>query len=163
MGKFLTSKAIIQQLKERGMYRVLANELYKDDDGSIYLVWRNFETDNFTWVNSSDWDIRCSHLHDVGCKYHKIVKVNLTEHELMEQGYLKNLGDDVICLDIPQYLLESVDVSKKQINDMFYRMLGACQTPKLIQILYRCGVALNFSWYFTKKDLDMEDIYKRKD
>ena len=39
MGKFLTCPARIEQLDEKGKYKVLDNELYKDDDGSIYTIF----------------------------------------------------------------------------------------------------------------------------
>ena len=52
MGKFLTDAARIEQIPKKGMYKVLDNELYQDDDGFIYLVWRGFQTDNFTWIRS---------------------------------------------------------------------------------------------------------------
>ena len=32
-------------------------------------------------------------------------------------------------------------------------------TPKRIQILYRCGVALNVGWLFKKHKLVLENIY----
>ena len=134
-----------------------------DDDGAIYIVPRNYQTDNFTWINSTAWDIRCAHLHDVGCQYHKIIKVKLSEQQLKDMGLLKKGKYDIICLDIPIDKLEVIEVSKKQINDLFYRMLRDSGAPKPIQILYRSGVALNFKWYLNKDELILEDIYKRKD
>lgn len=163
MGKFLTSKSIIQQLHKQRQYRTVVNELYKDDDGAIYIVPRNYQTDNFTWINATAWDIRCAHLHDVGCQYHKIIKVKLSEWQLNNYGYLKNNGCDIICKDIPIDKLEVVEVSKKQINDLFYRMLRDSGAPKYIQILYRTGVILNVKWYLDKDELVLEDIYKRKE
>ena len=59
MAKFLTSAAEIEQLPKKGLYKIHNNELFQDEDGTIYLAWRGFYTDNFTWINSSDWDIRC--------------------------------------------------------------------------------------------------------
>ena len=48
---------------------------------------------------------------------------------------------------------------------MFYRMLKAAdcpKTPKLIQILYRCGVALNFKWFVSgKKKIQLEKLYEK--
>ena len=163
MGKFLTTKSVIQQLPIRRQYRTLLNELYMDDDGAIYIVPRNYQTDNFTWINSTAWDIRCAHLHDVGCQYHKIIKVKLSVQQLKDMGLLKKGKYDIICLDIPIDKLEVVEVSKKQINDLFYRMLRDSGAPKPIQILYRSGVALNLKWYLNKDELVLEDIYKRKE
>lgn len=160
MGKFLTDKAITQQLDEKGMYKVLANELYKDDDGRIYLVWRGFETDNFTWINSGDWDIRCSHLHDVGCKHHQVVRLKISEQELRSRRLLFVHHDKVICKDIPTKYLEVINISGHEINNMFYRMLKASKAPKYVQIAYRAGVALNLAWFWTgKQKIDLDKLY----
>lgn len=161
MGKFLTDKAITQQLDKKGMYRVLANELYKDDDNSIYLVWRGFETDNFTWINSSDWDIRCSHLHDVGCKYHQVIRVRLNEQDLRSRRLLVVHNNKIICHDIPIKYLKVQKISGHEINNMFYRMLKASKAPKYVQILYRTGVAFNFGWFFSGKEkIDLNRLYE---
>ena len=166
MSKFLTTPAKIEQLPTKGMYRVCENELYKDDDGSIYLVWRGFQTDNFTWINSSDWDTRCSHGHDVGCKYHQVVKVKLNEHQLRRTRYLYVKHNKILCRDLPYQFLEVKDVSGNWINNLFYRMLrdADCpKTPKHIQVLYRCGVALNVGWFTTgKTSIDLKQIYNEE-
>lgn len=166
MGKFLTTPAKIEQLPEKGMYRVCENELYKDDDGSIYLVWRGFITDNFTWINSSDWDTRCSHGHDVGCKYHQVVKVKLNEQQLRRARYLTVKHNKVLCRDLPPQFLQVVDVTGNWINNLFFRMLrdADCpKTPKHIQVLYRCGVSLNFGWFTTgKTSIDLKQLYSEE-
>ncbi len=163
MGKFLTTAARIEQLPQKGMYKLLDNELYKDDDGSIYLAWRGFETDNFTWINSGDWDTRCSHLHDVGCKYHQMVKVKLNEHQLKMLRLLKVKGSKIVCENIPTKFLHVVDVSGHWINNLFYRMLrdADCpKTPKTIQLLYRTGVAFNFGWFKSGKEkIDLKNLW----
>lgn len=166
MGRFLTAPARTQQVPERGMYRILDNELYKDDDGSINLHWRNFKTDNFTWINSSDWDIRCSHGHDIGCKHHQIVKVRLTENELWQKGFLKKFNGMIVCKDIPIEYLEIVDISGHQINNLFYRMLRDADcpiTPKYVQYLYRAGVSFNIKWFWSGKNkIDLNQLYNKE-
>lgn len=160
MGRFLTDKSITQQLDKKGMYKVLANELYKDDDGYIYLVWRNFETDNFTWIRSGDWDIRCSHLHDVGCKHHQVVRLKLNENQLWVRRLLIAEKGHTVCKDIPIDYLEVVKISGHEINNMFYRMLKASGAPKYVQYAYRAGVALNFAWFWTgKQKIDLNRLY----
>jgi len=167
-GKFLTEPARIQQLPAKGMYRVLDNELYKDEDGFIYLVPRGFETDNFTWLNSSDYDIRCSHFHDVGCKYHQVIKLKwyLNEDTLKSNKYLRIHKGKFICEDIPAKFLKVEDVSGHWINNMFYRMLKAADcppTPKYIQLLYRAGVSFNLGWFTTGKEkIDLKNLYGEK-
>lgn len=163
MGKFLTSPAKIEQTNKKGIYRVLDNELYKDDDGSIYLVWRGFKSDNFTWINSSDWDIRCSHGHDVGCKYHQVVKVKLTEQQLKKIRFLYVKNNKVMCQDLPPIMLEVKNVSGHWINNFFYRMLKAAdcpKTPKYVQLGYRAGVSFNIGWFWSgKKKIDLKKLY----
>lgn len=163
MGKFLTTGAAIVQLPAKGMYKVLGNELFKDDNKEIFLVPRNFETDNFTWINSSDYDTRCAHGHDVGCLYGEIIKVNLTEEELKEKGLLFNIRFNYYCKDIPIEYLEKKKITGTQINNLFYRMLKAADcpvTPKHIQVLYRLGVCFNINWFLQKKKkLNLEEIY----
>lgn len=163
MGKFLTSPARIEQTNKKGIYRVLDNELYKDDDGTIYLVWRGFISDNFTWINSSDWDIRCSHGHDVGCKYHQVVKVLLNEQQLRKLRLLYVKGNKIICRDLHPAMLQVKNVSGHWINNFFYRMLKSAdcpKTPKHIQLLYRTGVSFNLGWFFSGKEkIDLKKIY----
>ncbi len=154
MGRFLTAPARTEQLPQKGMYKLVDNELYEDDDRSIYLHWRGFKTDNFTWINSSDWDIRCSHGHDIGCKYHQILKVCMSYDELISKGYLYQHKEKWVCKDIPTKYLMVVDVSGHEINNLFYRMLKSADcpvTPKFIQCLYRAGVAFNLNWFLTGK------------
>lgn len=163
-AKFLTSSSETKQLNEKGMFRLSHNELFRDEDGKIYLAWRGFKTDNFTWIKKADWDIRCSHIHDVGCKYHQVVEVHLTEEQLCKKGYLVCVNGDVICKDIPYYYLKVVDVTGNWINNLFYRMLkyADCpKTPKYIQLLYRVGVALNFNWFKSgKTKINLYKLYE---
>lgn len=164
MGKFLTSASRIEQVGRR-KYKLIDNELYLDDDGSIYLVWRNYITDNFTWINSNEYDTRCSHIHDEGCQYHAIVKVLLSEELLKAFKYLRVKDDKIICEDIPKRFLEIVPVSGHWINNLFYRMLRDADTPptpKYIQCAYRAGVSLNFKWFFKKQKLDLDKVYQNE-
>lgn len=165
-AKFLTASSETKQLPKKGMYRLSHNELFRDENGKIYLAWRGFTTDQFTWINACDWDIRCSHIHDVGCKYHQVVEVLLTDEELCQKGLLRAVNDTVICKDIPIDFLRVVDVTGHWINNLFYRMLkyADCpKTPKIIQILYRCGVACNFGWFKSgKQKIDLYNLYSEE-
>lgn len=164
MGKFLTSASRIIQLPQKGQYKLVDNELYKDDDNKIYIAWRGFQTDNFTWIKSSDWDIRCSHQHDVGCLYHSIVEVILTEEELIQKGYLRRFGDIMVCEDIPKEYLKIKNITGHEVNNLFYRTLKSAdcpKTPKYIQYLYRAGVSFNLNWFRTGKvKIYLENLYK---
>lgn len=163
MGKFLTRPSEIEQVAKMNKYKLLDNELYLDDDGSLYLAWRGYLTDNFTWLRSNNWDIRCSHIHDVGCQYHQLVKVALPLWALKKLGYLVETEDGLLCNDIPPEYLKVVDVSKKEVNDLFYRMMRDADcppTPKVIQLLYRAGVALNIGWYRSGKErIKLDELY----
>lgn len=134
MGKFLTAPSRTRQVPKKGMYKLDDNELYMDDDGSINLHWRNFWTDNFTWIKKGDWDIRCSHGHDIGCKHHQIVKVDLSLSQLKAKGLLKEFNGMTICKDIPKKYLEVVNISGHEINNLFYRMLRDADCPKPTKI-----------------------------
>lgn len=160
-GYFITPKSLIRQIKGKGMYKVEENEIFVDEDDAPYLCWRLFQTDNFTWINSSDWDIRCSHIHDVGCKYHQVVRIKLTIQEMIEKGILVSCEDGCYhCKDIASEYLEVVNVSGNQINNMFYRMLKATDAPKYVQLAYRAGVALNLGWFFSgKQKIDLSKLY----
>lgn len=163
MGKFLTSSSEAKQLPIKGMYKLSHNELFKDDDGKIYLAWKGFQTDQFTWINACNWDTRCAHIHDVGCKYHQVVEVLLNDHQLCQKGLLRMVNGEVICKDIPVHYLRVKNVSGNWINNLFYRMLKSAdspKTPKYVQLLYRAGVALNFGWFKTGKEkIDLHKIY----
>lgn len=53
MGYFLTAPSRIQQLPKKGMYKLIDNELYLDDDDTINLHWRNFQTDSTFYFERS--------------------------------------------------------------------------------------------------------------
>ena len=162
MAKFITSTPYMKQLSKPGKFKLCNNELLLDDNGSILLCWRGFITDNYTWIKNARWDIRCSHFHDVGCSYHQVVKVKLTEQELWDMNFLVKVNNEVYCKDIPLYYLQIHNISKKWINDLFYRAMKAADNPTIpaiIRVLYRCGVAFNFMWYFKWTPISWKDIY----
>ncbi len=161
--RFLTAASRIEQLPQKRMYRLLDNELYLDDDGSIYLAWRGYTTDNYTWINASEYDIRCSHIHDVGCQYHQLVRVKATEWDLNRFGYLRLHKGKMVCENIPVEYLEAVDVTGHEVNNLFYRMLRDAdnpKTPKAVQCLYRAGVSFNLHWFTTGKEkIDLTRLF----
>lgn len=162
--KFLTSAARIEQLPEPGMYKLIDNELYLDDDKTINLHWRNFVTDNYTYIKSGERDIRCAHGHDIGCKHHQIVKVKLSISALIQYKYLhKNSKGLWVCENIPPEHLEIVNVSGRECNNLFYRMMRDADcpiTPKYLQYWYRAGVSFNLNWFKTGKiKIDLAKLY----
>lgn len=170
MGKFLTYKVRCQDYY-KDLKLVLDNVLYQDDDNTIYIVPRYFVTDLYSIPNicaflvgdSAGRDTRPSIVHDFGCAYHKLIKVNLTKPQLERLGYLRQHYSDIqqceitICEDIPTCYLEFVEVTKGSINDMFGRMMECLNIDK--RGLIRLGVAFNFNFYLKKYPYSLKDCY----
>ena len=170
--KWITDKSRIEQSNDMGDWYLLDNELYMDDDGAIYLVPRNYKTDNYTipdwvaWVggNKSTWDVRPSHLHDFGCQYHQLIKVNLNEYNLRRLRYLKIKGSKIICENIPTRFLSLIPIDKWEIDSMFKRMMKDTGViPDKICNLFRFGVFFNFGWLRKHPTYNLENIYKREE
>lgn len=174
MGKFLTGVARIQQTDKKRVWKVLDNELYMDDDGTIYLVPRNFYTDNYTiptwiaWLGGSpvDNDVRGSHLHDLCCDCHSAIKVNLTTDELLKLDLLrcKSKTGMWICENIPEQYLEIIPKTKKEANDLLYRCMKAAGSAKRDRYVTRAGVCFNIGWFIDKWqgkvfDIELDKIY----
>ena len=96
-GVFLTGKSRFEQTDIEGIWKTLDNQLYLDEDNTLYLVPRYFLTDGYTipnwiaWLGGSkmQWDTRCSTQHDFECKFHKIIIVNLSIAQLKKMKFLK--------------------------------------------------------------------------
>ena len=147
------------------------NQLFYNK-GKIYLVPRNTVTDNYTTpfgINKTKWDARPSHLHDICCKYHQVIIVNLPI-EVIYSDYLyteydNTVKQDVIrCKDIPIEYLELLDVDFNTCNNLLYEAMIALGTiPKSICKLYRLGVNFNINWLFTNNNLlYINTIYNNK-
>lgn len=169
MGNWLTSKSRLEQ-GERKQWFLCDNELYKDDDGEIYLVPRNYETDNYTipnwiaWVagSKSEEDVRPSHIHDFGCQYHQLIRLKIGEKLLKDMRYLRIYNDKFICEDIPTRFLELVPVTKWEIDCLFKRAMKSAGVSNPVSSVYRGGVFFNFGWLGNHPPFDMRYIYCRK-
>lgn len=169
---WLTDKSRIEQTNEANNWYLLDNEVFEDEDGSIYLTPRGFKTDNYTipdWVafvagNKAKWDVRPSHLHDFACEYHKLIRITMTKSSLRRYKYLKVNKDGIfICEDIPTNLLQLVDVTKWEADCMFKRAMKATRViPARVYNTFRCGVFFNFGWLKKPKKFDFNNIYKRE-
>ena len=166
--KWITDNSRIEKLSEANKWRMIDNELFQDEDGSIYLTPRNYETDNYTipdWVawlggNKSKWDIRPSHIHDFGCQYHQLIRVKLNETGLRRLRYLRVNKNKLICEDIPTKFLELIPVTKWEIDCLFKRAMKATKTiPARVYNLYRGGVFFNFGWLGNHPPFDLSKIY----
>lgn len=167
MGQWLTSKGSVTESNIPNRVITNTNQLYKDNDGSIYMVPRNTVTDNYTiplGINKSKYDTRPSHLHDIGCYYHKVIKVNLPEYIIRQDYLYLDTNNNVVCKDIPIEYLVIEDISFNNVNNLFYRAMGSIiSIPKYINIVYRLGVGLNLNWLLTGIDnIELNNIYKYK-
>ena len=170
--KWLTHKSRLEQTDECNDWILLDNEIYKDDDGSIYLTPRNYKTDNYTvpdWIawlggSKSKWDVRPSHIHDFGCQYHQLIKIALTEEQLIKLGYLREHDNKFICDDIPRQYLSIVPVTKWQIDCLFKRAMKSTGViPAYIYNLFRGGVFFNIGWLGNHPAYDLNKIYEEQD
>ena len=163
MARFLTSTSRTEAYNNEGLYVILDNVLYEDNDKTIYLVPRNFVTDNYSipnwtaWLvgDSSERDLRPAWIHDFICAYHKAIKVKLTRADLINKGYYhphysaKRDKGYLVCDDIPIDYLELVPFTKGEANDLLGRAMEGVGISN--RKLIRFGVAFNFNWYWTKK------------
>ena len=175
MGRFLTQKVRMEQCCQRRYWHTLDNELYKDDDDTIYIVPRHFKTDNYTIPmfvailagSPVDFRVEPSHLHDHVCDSASCVYITLTEEELMEKGYYRfsEKRQLWVCEDIPkEYLAVKKGFTKKQCNDLFWRALCATNIPTVSRITLRLGVIFNIGWFIIKwqkrfMDIDLDRFY----
>lgn len=169
---FITDKARFEDY-EKDLKIVLDNIVYLDKKTqSLYLAPRNFVTDLYSIPNGLAWlvgdsagrDCRPAIIHDFGCAYHKLLKVELSPAQLARLGYLhkhhstsRNI-DVMVCEDIPEQYLSLVDVTKGSVNDLFGRMMNDLKLSR--RKLIRAGVAFNFNFYWSKKDFDWNNLYK---
>lgn len=168
MMKWITDNSRLEKLSEANKWLMVDNELFQDEDGSIYLTPRNYKTDNYTipdWVawlggNKSKWDVRPSHLHDFGCQYHQLIKVNINESTLRKLRYLRVHKNKLVCEDIPMKFLSLIPVTKWEIDCLFKRAMKATKIiPARVYNLYRGGVFFNFGWLGNHPPFDLSKIY----
>ena len=166
--KWLTKPALLQKLPTPNKWLMVENELFQDEDGSIYLVPRLYKTDNYTipdWIawmagSKSKYDARPAHIHDFGCQYHQLIKVNLTMTKLKKKKYLYYKNGVYICEDIPVKYLSLIPVTKWEMDCMFKRAMKATNLiPATVYNIYRGGVFFNFGWLGNHSPFDLSKIY----
>lgn len=159
----ITGKATEQQIRA-GLWKTCTNlvVIYKH---RIIIVPRNFQTDNYTFVDCDIADIRASIVHDVGCKYHKMIYVEKSLKELIDEGYLKrNNNGEVECLDIPIEFLSIEDIGFVECNKVFEAILRDCKEPLYKRIILTLGVYLDLNWFIKPilgkiKNLRVDNLY----
>lgn len=160
MCKFLTGKARVQQTELKRIWKLLDNELFKADNGKIYMAPRNMYTDFYTipcWVafvagSPVDYDVRCSSCHDEFCYTHTALIVTLTEEELKEKGFLRYSEKNKmwICEDVPVEFLAKEKIGKFRANNIFYECMVSSGVPLISRLIIRAGVACNLNWFIYK-------------
>ena len=169
MGKFLTSHSRFEQLNTPEKWKLIDNQLYKDDDGTIYLCPRNYITDGFTipsllsFIAGSKmkYDTRASSQHDFECSYHKVIVVLMSEEKLSKMSFLHAYNELIVCENIPVELLEVRDTSFQETNKRFLRMLQSVNNiPKWRAELMYKAVNFNVGWLFSKHRLDLTRLYE---
>lgn len=169
MTKVLTYKSRLEQIKPR-LWQLTDNELFLLKNGRIVIAPRKLETDNNTnpFGDNDIADVRASHIHDLGCKYHELIYVNLTEGELKEKGLLrvhlkrsKNAHCEIwVCDDIPIEFLSVEKVGFNEINKIFKEILLACNTGKCLANIMRFAINFNIKWLFSgKQSIDLKKVY----
>ena len=177
MCKFLTGPARLQQTKKKRIWKLIDNEVFKADDGKLYLAPRNMYTDNYTipmWVaiiagSPVDLDTRCSHVHDQFCYNREALMINLTEGDLIAKGYLRfsHPNNIWICEDVPAEFLTKRKVGKWETNNMLYCCMKAAGVPLFNRILVRLGVCFNIGWYIDLLlgkvfELELDKVYSEE-
>jgi hypothetical protein len=170
MGRFITAKARIEQTDIAGYWKTIDNELYLDDDGSLYLVPRYFWSDGYTFPgiimaflgDHHKYDVRPAHGHDLSCRFHECIKVEMSLTLLKARGYLRIHKGKVILEDIPVEYLNIVPVSKHWTDEYFERMMHAAELPQDKRNIIRAGVFFNLNWWLKtgKKSLLEYELYK---
>ena len=165
MSSWLTDKGGCIQDDTPNRVVTETNQLFCSN-GVVYLIPRNTVTDNYTipfGINKTRWDTRPSHLHDIGCRYHKVLVVDLPL-DVIYSDYLYIEDNKVRCKDIPIDNIIVKGISFKECNDLLYKaMMALGNIPKPICKLYRLGVNFNLNWLFTNNNLlYINTIYNNK-
>ena len=170
-GRFITAKSRIEQTED-GYWRTIDNELYCDEDGKIYITPRYLWTDGYTFPglvmailgDKNFYDARPAHGHDICCRFHEVIEVELTVAQLKEKGYLRvtKTSGKVICENIPMEYLSIKKVSKTWTDNFLFRMMKACEVPVVQRVLIRFGVFFNLNWWLKtgRKSLFEYEIYE---
>lgn len=167
--EFLTSKSRIGQTAIEGIWYTLDNQLFKDNDGNIYLTPRNTLTDGYTipaifhFIAGGMFkhDVRACIQHDFECYYRQVLKVNLSVFELRKSRLLKYENDMWICEDIPIEFLTVTETTFEETNSRFRRMLGCLPNiPKWQKCLIGNAVNLNIGWLKEPHTLHKDRLYR---
>lgn len=161
---WLTDKSPILQSDIPNKVETLHNQIFYHK-GDAYLIPRGLISDNYTiplGINKSKWDVRPSHLHDIACKYHQVILINLSLPTIVD-NYLIDIHDTTVSKDIPIEYLSVVNIGFNKTNDLLKEAMIDSNIPNRYCRLYRLAVNFNLNWLFTGKDkIDLNKLYKDK-
>ena len=169
MAEFLTSTPDIRQTKVEGIWYTLQNQLFKDDDGRIFLAPRCTLTDGYSIPKifhpiaggMFQHNISPAVQHDWECYYHLAIVVNLNTIQLRKSRLLKYENDIWVCDDIPLEYLTFVETTFDETNDRFRRMLKCLRNiPKWQRTLIGNSVNLNIGWMKNPCELHKDRLYR---
>jgi hypothetical protein len=141
-----------------------------DDDGTLYLTPRYFWTDGYTFPrlvmvilgDKNRYNVRPAHAHDLFCRFHQCIKVKLSLTQLRLMNLLREHNGKMVCEDIPKEHLEIAPISKWETDELFNRMMKACNIDNRTRRTIRFGVFFNIGWYLDKVgDLTNYDLFNR--
>lgn len=163
---WITDKSPILQSNIPNKVETLNNQVYYNN-GNAYLIPRGLISDNYTiplGINKSKLDVRPSHLHDIACKYHQLILIDLPIR-YMEKNFLEDIeidGNDItICRDIPIECLKTIKVDFNTANNLLKEAMEDANIPKKYCRLYRFAVNFNLNWLFTGKDnINLDKLYR---
>lgn len=166
MAKWIVSSeytSITKKLCAPNLRLTIFNNLFLDDDCTLYYIPKNYIKDDFTnpFSDNAKWKSDAADLHDIACDFHALIKVNLTIEELEAKKYLKEVDGYLYCCDIPTEYLEVVFVTKWEADCMFKRAMKASGCINGLTIgLYRTGVFFNVGWLGRRELIKLKSIGK---
>ena len=125
---WLTSKGSVVQHDLPNKVVTTTNQLLYSN-GVVYIIPRGTVTDNYSiplGINKSKYDVRPSHLHDIGCYYHKVLVVDLPLYKI--DKYIDYKDGIKICMDIPIEYIKIIPVRFNQCNNLLYDGMRASTT-----------------------------------
>ena len=159
---WLTDKTPILQSNVPNKIETLYNQIYYHK-GTAYLIPRGLITDGYTipfGIDKCKRDVRPSCLHDIGCKFHQLIVIDLPLR-YMQNTYIHDVDNYTVAKDIPIEQLKVVDVTFNKCNDLLKESMKDLSIPKWVYNLYRLAVNFNLNWLFTGKDkINLSSLYK---
>ena len=161
---WLTDKSPILQSDKPNKIETLYNQIYYHE-GIAYFIPRGLVTDGYTIpfnIDKCKRDVRPSTLHDIACKFHQLITVDLPL-KYLDNTYIDDIDGIEVAKDIPIEQLKVIDVSFSTANKLLKESMKDLLIPKSIYNLYYFAVNFNLNWLFTGKEkINLSSLYKDK-